>query len=331
MKTVGDWTPDFQKRQRDLLEFVRSSGIVKGNALNLFGFLVEKSGDYGACFWGNEALRYQFKCTTRSIQKWLSILEKEGLVRCRYLSYGAELPFGNGEVVETRPGIRLIVTIGLWKKEREPGRPLNRDSPSERKRKSSSTKQRRIAKRRVTASFSRGMNGQLSENPSSSVAGMNSYSSRRDEHPTHRNNKVVHGGDEAVFIRKEELLIEGSNYIDVETENPEQLEGPVFSMTAPKPKGTIGGESFAREINQKEKNKVDAVLPLDVLGLVREWPEDAQEEFDERAAIIEHEGSISRQEAEESAYRLVQKKLVAGEISGRFSTLPERRNAQTDH
>ena len=44
------------------------------------------------------------------------------------------------------------------------------------------------------------------------------------------------------------------------------------------------------------------------MSRLKAWPAEAREEFEERAAIMEYDGGLPRQEAERKAYRLVGKK-----------------------
>lgn len=45
-----------------------------------------------------------------------------------------------------------------------------------------------------------------------------------------------------------------------------------------------------------------------ILQIVSAWPDNIREEFEERAAIMEYDGGLSRQEAERLAYLDIAKK-----------------------
>lgn len=46
-------------------------------------------------------------------------------------------------------------------------------------------------------------------------------------------------------------------------------------------------------------------LATAVLSIVADWPESLREDFEERAAIMEHDGGMSRVEAEVAAWELL--------------------------
>ncbi len=183
---VSDWEPDFLKRQRDLLDFARRKGVIKGSHLAFFNFLVDAAGRSGCCHWGNAALAEKFgSCNVRTIQGWLAKLENRGLIVCRTLKFQREIPGCDGEVVQEKNGIRLIIIIDMWCEKYLPGTPMDRRPARERKR------------------------GGIGRGSSQVKKEMTKRSSGRDDHVTAQDVRADHGGDDQSAYRKDATLIGG--------------------------------------------------------------------------------------------------------------------------
>jgi len=71
------------------------------------------------------------------------------------------------------------------------------------------------------------------------------------------------------------------------------------------------------DLLRKYCGRKDAFLQISTQQEVDEWPNDLQEAYQERAAIMEYEGGLSRDEAEEMAEELVGRNMKKPRQDGR--------------